>query len=93
MLTSSGTRLFRGRRRGEGLIQVLLPDLVFKEFFRMDPSPTQFWSVPSFELLRELQTTPQGLSSDEARQRRLRYGSTAIQTVANSNEMDSSDPS
>ncbi len=44
----------------------------------MDRSQTQFWSVPSFELLQQLQTTPQGLSSDEARQRRLRYGSNLL---------------
>jgi Mg2+-importing ATPase len=44
----------------------------------MNQSQTQFWSVPSFELLRQLQTTPQGLRSDEARQRRLRYGSNLL---------------
>jgi len=27
----------------------------------MNHSQTQFWSVPSFELLQQLQTTPQGL--------------------------------
>ena len=31
----------------------------------MNHSQTQFWSVPSFELLEQLQTTPQGLRSDE----------------------------
>src|SRR4030042_3716702 len=44
----------------------------------MNRSPTQCWSVPSFELLQQLQTTPQGLSSDEAQQRRLRYGSNLL---------------
>jgi Mg2+-importing ATPase len=40
----------------------------------MNHSQTQFWSVPSLELLRQLQTTPQGLMSDEVQQRFLRYG-------------------
>jgi Mg2+-importing ATPase len=33
-----------------------------------------FWSVPSLELLQQLQTTPQGLMNDEVQQRLLRYG-------------------
>jgi len=44
----------------------------------MNHSPTQFWSVPSSELLQQLQTTPQGLVSDEARQRLLRFGSNLL---------------
>jgi Mg2+-importing ATPase len=44
----------------------------------MDPSPTQFWSVPSSELLQQLQTTPQGLMSDEVQQRLLRYRSNLL---------------
>ena len=44
----------------------------------MNHSQTQFWSVPSSELLQQLQTTPQGLGSDEARQRLLRYGSNLL---------------
>jgi Mg2+-importing ATPase len=44
----------------------------------MNQSPTQFWSVPSSELLQQLQTTPQGLRSDEAQQRLLRYGSNLL---------------
>jgi Mg2+-importing ATPase len=40
----------------------------------MNHSQTPFWSVPSLELLQQLQTTPQGLTSDEAQQRLLRYG-------------------
>ncbi|MBP1719682.1 MAG: hypothetical protein H6Q43_3120 [Deltaproteobacteria bacterium] len=31
----------------------------------MNRSPTQFWSVPSSKLLQQLQTTTQGLVSDE----------------------------
>ena len=37
-----------------------------------------FWSIPAPELLRQLQTTPQGLTSDEARQRLARYGSNLL---------------
>ena len=44
----------------------------------MNHSPTQFWSVPSSELLQQLQTTPQGLRSDEVQQRLLRYGSNLL---------------
>jgi P-type Mg2+ transporter len=51
-----------------------------KELSRMNQnhSPTPFWSVPSLELLQQLQTTPQGLMSDEAQQRLLRYGSNLL---------------
>ena len=38
------------------------------------PAPTAFWSIPSAELLRWLETTPQGLSDAEAQQRLLRHG-------------------
>ena len=41
-------------------------------------SQTQFWSVPSSELLQQLQTSPQGLKSDEIQQRLLRYGSNLL---------------
>jgi Mg2+-importing ATPase len=44
----------------------------------MSPSQTPFWSVPSVELLQQLQTTPQGLMSDEVQQRLLRYGSNLL---------------
>jgi Mg2+-importing ATPase len=44
----------------------------------MNQSQTQFWSVPSLELLRQLQTTPQGLVSDEVQRRLLRYGSNLL---------------
>ena len=44
----------------------------------MNPSQTQFWSVPSLELLQQLQTTAQGLMSDEVQQRLLRYGSNLL---------------
>jgi Mg2+-importing ATPase len=44
----------------------------------MNQGQTQFWSVPSFELLQQLQTTPQGLMDDEVQQRLLRYGSNLL---------------
>jgi Mg2+-importing ATPase len=44
----------------------------------MNHSQIQFWSVPSSELLQQLQTTPQGLMNEEARQRLLRYGSNLL---------------
>jgi len=44
----------------------------------MNPNQTPFWSVPSLALLQQLQTTPQGLMSDEAQQRLLRYGSNLL---------------
>jgi Mg2+-importing ATPase len=44
----------------------------------MNLSPAPFWSVPSLELLEQLQTTPQGLMSDEVQQRLLRYGSNLL---------------
>jgi P-type Mg2+ transporter len=49
-----------------------------KDLFRMNHSQTPFWSVPSPELLQQLQTTPQGLTSDEVQQRLLRYGSNRL---------------
>ena len=44
----------------------------------MNHSQIPFWSVSSLELLQQLQTTPQGLTSDEAQQRLLRYGSNLL---------------
>jgi P-type Mg2+ transporter len=44
----------------------------------MNPGQTPFWSIPSLELLQQLQTAPQGLTSDEAQQRLLRYGSNLL---------------
>ncbi len=37
-----------------------------------------FWSLPADELLSQLQTTPQGITGDEARERLERYGSNLI---------------
>lgn len=36
--------------------------------------PNAFWSIPAPELLQQLQTSREGLASDEARQRLDRYG-------------------
>ncbi|HSB05676.1 MAG TPA: magnesium-translocating P-type ATPase [Thermodesulfobacteriota bacterium] len=44
----------------------------------MNHSQTQFWSVASSELLQQLQTSPQGLMSDEVQQRLLGYGSNLL---------------
>ncbi|MCX9025284.1 MAG: magnesium-translocating P-type ATPase [Candidatus Methanoperedens sp.] len=40
--------------------------------------PQAFWSLPAVELLARLQTTPQGITGDEARQRLARYGSNLL---------------
>ncbi len=40
--------------------------------------PLAFWSLPAAELLARLQTTPQGITGDEARQRLARYGSNLL---------------
>ena len=48
---------------------------------RIDPinqPPMAFWSLPAAELLAKLQTTPSGISSDEARQRLTRFGSNLL---------------
>jgi Mg2+-importing ATPase len=36
--------------------------------------PKAFWSIPASELLQQLQTSPEGLTSDEVRERLHRYG-------------------
>jgi magnesium-transporting ATPase (P-type) len=41
------------------------------------PSHT-FWSAPAAEILQELQTTPQGLSEEEAQERLARHGSNLL---------------
>ncbi len=43
-----------------------------------NPRPLAFWSLPAAELLAQLQTTPLGITSDEARQRLARYGSNLL---------------
>ena len=50
----------------------------------MDPQPA-FWSIPAAELLQQLQTTPQGLTNDEARQRFIRYGANLLKPKKRSN--------
>lgn len=47
---------------------------IAEEKTRFEGHPSTFWSIPLSELLRQLQTTPKGLTSDEARQRLNRYG-------------------
>lgn len=52
----------------------------------MDPQPA-FWSIPAAELLQQLQTTPQGLTNDEARQRFIRYGANLLKPKKRSNTL------
>ncbi len=52
----------------------------------MDPQPA-FWSIAAAELLQQLQTTPQGLTSDEARQRFIRYGANLLKPKKRSNTL------
>src|SRR5512144_1259536 len=44
----------------------------------MDQPPPAFWSLPTTELLQQLQTTPAGLTGTEARQRLARYGANLL---------------
>ena len=44
------------------------------EWIKMNEQPKTFWGIPAPELLQQLQTTPQGLTNDDARQRLARYG-------------------
>ena len=40
----------------------------------MDQNPASFWSIPTTELLKTFQATPQGLTTNEAKKRLLTYG-------------------
>jgi P-type Mg2+ transporter len=53
----------------------------------MNHNQTQFWSIPSLELLQQLQTTPQGLRSDEIQERLLRFGSNRLKPKKKSNAL------
>jgi Mg2+-importing ATPase len=52
----------------------------------LDPQPV-FWSIPAAELLRQLQTSPQGLTNDEAQQRFIRYGANLLKPKKRSNTL------
>jgi len=52
----------------------------------LDPQPA-FWSIPAAELLQQLQTTPQGLTNDEASQRFIRYGANLLKPKKRSNTL------
>ncbi len=41
-------------------------------------TPAAFWSVPAADLLKQLDTSPQGLSQDEAKQRLARFGANQL---------------
>ena len=44
----------------------------------MTPISPAFWSIPAEELLRQLETTPQGLTGEQARQGLARYGANLL---------------
>lgn len=44
----------------------------------MNNHPLPFWSVSAAEMLQQLNTTRNGLTGDEAGQRRARYGSNLL---------------
>lgn len=44
----------------------------------MTPNPPAFWSIPVDELLRQLEATPGGLTSEQARQRLARFGANLL---------------
>jgi P-type Mg2+ transporter len=46
-----------------------------------------FWSAPTADLLQQLETTPQGLAGDEARQRLTRYGFNLLKPKRRSSEL------
>jgi magnesium-transporting ATPase (P-type) len=48
------------------------------EEYRVNQQPLAFWSIAAAEMLRQLQTAEEGLTSDEARQRLARYGSNLL---------------
>jgi Mg2+-importing ATPase len=53
----------------------------------MNHNQPPFWSIPSVELLQQLQTTPQGLMGDEAQQRLLRYGANLLKPKKKSDNL------
>jgi Mg2+-importing ATPase len=50
-------------------------------------APQAFWNIPTAELLQQLQTTSQGLTNDEARQRFIRYGANLLKPKKRSNTL------
>ena len=52
-----------------------------------NPLPLAFWSVSTSEVLRQLGTAKEGLSSKEATQRLTRYGSNLLKLQARSNAL------
>src|SRR5512136_1918838 len=53
----------------------------------MDLEKTPFWSVPVPELLRELGTGPEGLTSPEAGRRLERYGLNVLRAAGRSGNL------
>ncbi len=44
----------------------------------MNQPPLPFWGISATEMLQQLQTAQEGLTSDEARRRLARYGSNSL---------------
>ena len=44
----------------------------------MPQQPLAFWSIAAAEMLQQLQTAQEGLTSDESRQRLARYGANLL---------------
>ncbi len=44
----------------------------------MNPIPPAFWSISATEMLQQLETPKEGLTGEEARQRRVRYGANRL---------------
>ena len=51
---------------------------ISKRGIEYEPTPLAFWSLSTTELLQQLQTTPEGLTGAEARQRLARYGANLL---------------
>jgi Mg2+-importing ATPase len=51
---------------------------IFKNIDPMNKPSPAFWSLPAAELLAQLQTTPSGITSDEAQKRLTRFGSNLL---------------
>ena len=53
----------------------------------MNHPPTAFWSFPADQLLQQLETTPEGLTEAEARQRLQRYGPNLLKPARRSDAL------
>ena len=53
----------------------------------MNQHPPAFWSVPPSDLVQQLGTTPQGLTSTEARERLARFGANVLAPKRRTDEL------